>query len=70
MALPAHEFFTTSELGVILRVSHKTILRMARRGALPCHHIGRSKRFRREDVERFLAGARVVRGDAKTGPSR
>ena len=34
MALPAQEFFTSSELGAILRVSRKTILRMARRGAL------------------------------------
>ena len=68
MALPAREFFTAAELAAVLRVSRKTVLRMARRGALPCHQFGRAKRFRREDVERFLAGIRVIRNDAKVGP--
>ena len=66
MALPTQEFFTASELAVILRVSRKTVLRMARRGALPCHQFGRAKRFRREDVERFLISARIIARDATT----
>lgn len=60
MALPTQEFFTSAELAAVLRVSHKTVLRMARRGALPCHQFGRAKRFRREDVERFLSSARTI----------
>ena len=63
MALPAREFFTAAELAAVLRVSRKTVLRMARRGALPCHQFGRAKRFRREDVERFLVGVRTIARD-------
>ena len=60
MALPTQEFFTAAELATVLRVSQKTVLRMARRGALPCHQFGRLKRFRREDVEQFLARSRLL----------
>jgi len=60
MALPAQEFFTTAELADVLRVSRKTVLRMARRGALPCHQFGRAKRFRRDEVERFLDAVRLI----------
>ena len=60
MALPTQEFFTADELATILRVGRKIILRMARNGALPCHQIGRAKRFRREDVEQFFARTRTV----------
>ena len=65
MALPTQEFFTAAELAAVLRVSRKTVLRMTHRGVLPCHQFGRAKRFRREEVEGFLARVRVVTGDAK-----
>ena len=68
MALPTQEFFTATELATLLRVSRKTVLRMACRGALPCHQFGRAKRFRREEVERFLAGVRVIGGETEAGP--
>ena len=67
MALPSQEFFTASELAAVLRVSRKTVLRMAHRRVLPCHQFGRAKRFRREDVEGFLARVRVTTRDAKEG---
>jgi excisionase family DNA binding protein len=70
MALPTQEFFTAAELAAVLRVSRKTVLRMARRGALPCHQFGRAKRFRREDVERFLADVREITSDARYGTRR
>jgi excisionase family DNA binding protein len=60
MALPNQEFFTAAELSAVLRVSTKTILRMANRGALPCYQLGRARRFRREEVEKFLSGVRQV----------
>ena len=63
MALPPQEFFTAAELATLLRVSRKTVLRMAHRRALPCHQFGRAKRFRREDVERFLGGVRTIARD-------
>ena len=68
MALPPQEFFTAAELATVLRVSRKTILRMALRGALPCHQLGRVKRFRREDVERFLTDVRVARNSSEASP--
>lgn len=63
MALPIQEFFTADELAAILRVSRKTVLRMARRGALACHQFGRTRRFRRQDVEAFLQRSRIAIGD-------
>ena len=68
MALPDQEFFTSSELAAILRVSRKTILRMTRRGTLPCHQFGRTKRFRRKDVDQFLAGVRVIGSHSEANP--
>ena len=68
MALLTQEFFTAAELATVLRVSSKTVLRMARRGALPCHQFGRAKRFRREEVERFLLRVRVTSGAAASVP--
>jgi excisionase family DNA binding protein len=68
VALPTEEFFTAAELATILRVSRKTVLGMARKGALPCHQIGRTKRFRRGDVEVFLSSVRVGASDALVDP--
>ncbi len=53
-ATQAHEFYTTSELAKLLRVTETTVYRMARRGELPYYTIGRSMRFRHPDVEDFL----------------
>lgn len=39
-----------------------TIYRMVRRGELPCHNIGRAKRFRQSDVEAFLKRRRTTGG--------
>jgi hypothetical protein len=36
-----------------------TIYRKVKRAELPCHSIGRVKRFRRRDIEKFLDGCRV-----------
>ena len=62
------EFLTTAELAELLAVSPKTIVRMVRRGALACHRIGRARRFRRVDVERFLAGCRSVAASGSGRP--
>jgi excisionase family DNA binding protein len=39
----------------------KTIQRKARLGELPCHRAGRLLRFRRGDLEAYLAGKAVAR---------
>ena len=47
---PAAEFFTVQDLAEMLQLSRKTVLRMVKRGELPCYHFGRAMRFRRTDV--------------------
>ena len=64
MAQPGKEFYTPAELAALLAVSRKTVDRMVRRGALPCHRFGRARRFRRRDIEAFLARCRTLRGEA------
>lgn len=52
------EFYTVGQLAKMLQVTEMTIYRMVRRGELPCHSIGRAKRFRHSDIEAFLRGCR------------
>ena len=52
------EFMTVEELVKLLRVNRMTIYRILQRGDLPYYQIGKLKRFRRSDVEAFLARAR------------
>lgn len=42
------------EVAEILRLSRRTVIRMARDGEIPCIRIGRLVRFERADVERWL----------------
>ena len=49
------EFYTVKELAELLAVNPMTVYRMVDRGELPVHIIGgRTKRFRREDIEKYL----------------
>ncbi len=57
------EFYTVEELAERLQLTRMTIYRLVKRGELPCYVIGRSKRFRHEDVEEFLVGCRRVGDD-------
>ena len=49
------EFFSVKELAEMLSVNPMTIYRMVARGQIACHQIGRSKRFRQSDIEKFLS---------------
>jgi excisionase family DNA binding protein len=53
------EFYTVGQLARILKLTQVTIYRMVSRGELPCHTIGRVKRFRTRDVEDFLKRCRT-----------
>ncbi len=53
------EFYTVRDLAKLLQVTEMTVYRMIRRGDLPHYNIGRSKRFRRDDVEAFLEKCRI-----------
>jgi len=49
---------TVHEVAEWLKVNPETVKRLARRGALPSYVIGRRRRFRRDDVETYLASVR------------
>lgn len=50
------EVLTTDEVAVLLRVSTKTVLALARTGALPGEKVGRAWRFLRSDVLSYVRG--------------
>jgi excisionase family DNA binding protein len=49
------EIMTTEEVADYLRTSVESIKRMARRGALPASKVGRNWRFRKADLDDWLA---------------
>lgn len=57
------EVLTASEAALFLRVSTKTVLALAREGALPGEKVGRAWRFVRSDLLEYL------RGSARRGAS-
>jgi excisionase family DNA binding protein len=52
------EVLTTEEAAELLRVSTKTILTLARDGALPGEKVGRAWRFLRTDLLNYVRGSR------------
>ena len=51
------EILTAEEAASLLKVSTKTLLRLARSGDLPGHKVGRAWRFVRVDLLSFCTGA-------------
>lgn len=49
------EFYNQKELAVLLGLSSITVARMTKRGQLKAYKFGKALRYRREDVEAFLA---------------
>lgn len=56
MGTDAKEVLTTTEAAELLQISTKTLLRLAREGALPGNKLGRSWRFARRDLLGRLSG--------------
>jgi len=52
------EFYTVKELAQLLSVTPMTIYRLVKRGELPVHNIGGSKRFSKADVKAYLERVR------------
>ena len=50
------DVLTTEETASLLRVSTKTVLALARRGALPGEKVGRAWRFLRNEVLSYVGG--------------
>lgn len=53
---------TADEAASLLRVSSKTVLSLARSGALPGEKVGRAWRFLRRDVLAYVSGTLEHRG--------
>lgn len=49
------EFYNQKELAVLLGLSSITVARMTKRGQLKAYKFGKALRYRRDDVEAFLA---------------
>ncbi len=52
------EFYTTTELAKLLKITQRTVYRLMDRGDLPYYEIGRVKRFRKKEVEEYLKRVR------------
>jgi excisionase family DNA binding protein len=44
------------EVAVLLKLRHSTVLDLSRRGILPAFKIGKHWRYRRSDLEEWMAG--------------
>lgn len=53
------DLLTVGDVASELRVSRTTVHRLIRRGELRAHALGSQYRITREDLDRYLRGARV-----------
>jgi excisionase family DNA binding protein len=53
-------FLTTEEVLSYLQINLRTIYRLIRAGKLPAFRVGRQWRFRRDDIEAWLAGRQAA----------
>ncbi len=63
--MEADEVLTCEEASALLKVSDKTLLRLARDGELPAQKVGRAWRFCRSELLAYVAG----RSTADSGSS-
>ncbi len=65
---PVTPMLTTSEVAAILNVHINTVRRWSNQGTLKAYQLGPrgDRRFRREDIEEFLAVHRSHNGDGET----
>lgn len=61
---PVPEYLTVADVAALLKLSEKTVYRLAQRGELPGFKAGGSRRFRRRDIDAW-AEALVGRQQAE-----
>ena len=59
MEAGSDELLTVRELGAILKISPATVYRLVDRRQVPFYRLPHKLRFRKRDVEAYLAGTRV-----------
>jgi excisionase family DNA binding protein len=62
------DVLTATEAAALLRVSTKTVLALAREGALPGEKVGRAWRFLRPELFGYLRGAGRSASSDRTKP--
>jgi len=63
------ELVTAKELCKLLKVSRFWPYKMAKKGEIPCYKMGKAIRFKRSDIEDFLAKSRIEkRGEKNQKP--
>lgn len=60
----AQPLLTAAEVAEVLQVKVETVYRVTRRGGLAVCRIGRSNRYRPEDLEAFVKSCRMIGGRA------
>lgn len=53
-AVPTDAVFTIDELAIYLKLTKRTLYKLAQEGAIPGHKVGRHWRFHREVIDRWL----------------
>lgn len=68
----ADEILTVAEVAVLLKVAEKTVYTMAQNAELPCFKVRGQWRFRRQDLDTWMAaqvaGANAIEPARKTKP--
>jgi excisionase family DNA binding protein len=57
----ADEILTVPEIAKLLKVADKTVYTMAQRGEIPCFKVRGQWRFRRQDLDLWIASGRIPR---------
>ena len=66
MAEPADEILTLDEVAAYLKAGKRTVYRLAAEGKLPAFKLGGTWRFRRSDLDEWIA-ANLTKKNSGTG---
>jgi excisionase family DNA binding protein len=66
---PIPEVMNVSEVAEYLRVAPATIYRLAQKGQIPCGRVGRTWRFHKEAIDRWIATHKEFSPDLAAGSS-
>lgn len=61
-APPADEIFTIDEVSTFLKAGKRTVYRLAQSGEIPAFKLGGTWRFRRSELDRWIAAEIAAKG--------
>lgn len=67
-AKTADEIFTLEEVSTYLKAGKRTVYRLAQNGEIPAFKLGGTWRFRRSELDRWIADGIAASRKKKTGP--